>query len=1195
MSSRTSSGQARVHATTDDTLAAAALLTFLALQGCSSGSGGSDVGAHAVAAPTPQPRVLNGGTTDTFREGAEVLLTGKASRDSDGPVIGWAWRQTGGPSVRLIELNTTTVSFTAPHVSVPTELTFELTVEDSTLNKSSASIDVNVLPGRDSDKFLSLDVGRSATFDTFKIVAALAGGAKTGGTARPFSLSASAYVVYPPRGSPDADCAFYPAEFAGRMPESIASGCRVVWLEDLTPQPLASGGTGLAGEWPAGIEAPDEDERSRVSRWWNPRFDLKVPRLDVREFNQQFVATRHRDQLLDASVAHKARILLALALTAPENQQDATMILPELIDGPIALPNQASASAPGRAKSIENAGVGLPTSAIIPLETVVAFLEGREGALTAEVYYRTVDPNNSRTSLDAWLRQAGFTSADGTLLPEAIAGTGQFAHAVYINNFDLGFGRQMFTRTDELGNVFSFVKNYSTLEGAIRQLDSFVTVVTEYSPLLKHTDPTPKFVKFFTYVEDGSGGAPRVGSFDFDGRGERFTPGNCVSCHGGARPPAVSEFIFDAACGDPTDAACYAWPTRNRDGAAVANGDLGGTFLPWDVGSLLFSDTDPAITHAPPQADGTALSAELLRDYGDFSRSRQQAQLKKLNQAAYATYDIPAHDAARRLVEHWYGGVDQNGNLVASTFDDSAAAPGWRDGELVPDPVIVGGMLMNPPNAAQLYHDVYAKHCRSCHTAIADPVLRFDTYQKFIAQEVGIRQTVFRTGVMPAARLTMDRFWSPFDGGPAPGAGLANHIAELRGESPAPAPGTPSADVAGLDPPPIRGDTVYLDGSNSAFARSYAWSVTPPPGSRAALTDADSRYPVFVVDVPGRYVVTLAINQGSTDESTMTKSVDVTNRPPVASNDLYALDLPASTTLRGSVLTGTKPDSDPDDDALTVALAAGGRAQHGNVTVNADGSFIYAYTGTIPASPDRDSFSYEIADGFGGTARGVATILLSDAAREDRPTPPRSLTVVDGSTVAGQGSVFATRLTWLAARDDDPVVGYNVYKDGTLLEFVPSAAPPDTVVSYMDRSAQPDENHTYRVTARDAQNESDLSNEAAATVVPSLRRNIQSGWGTGADSLWRVSGCIGCHRGAPGGLTLSGTADQTFTELIEDANDNAPHRMNGNAPMRSLILCKPLIKSDPNSCPHEGGAFLVRSDPRYGMLLRWIDSAAPNN
>ncbi len=671
--------------------------------------------------------------TDTFREGAEVLLTGKASRDSDGPVIAWTWRQTAGPSVRLIEANTTTVSFTAPHVSSPTKLTFALTVEDSTANTSSASIDVTVVPARDSDKFLSLDVGRSATFDSFKVVAALAGGARTGATARPFTLSARAYVAYPPRTAPHADCGFNPAEFAGGIPESIASGCRVAWLEDLTPQPLPGGETGLAGHWPAGVDVPEEDERARISRWWNARFDLKVPRLDVSDFNQRFVDAKERDRLLDATVADKARILLALTLIAPENQQDATLILPDLIDAPMPLPATGFAASPATgAKSIENAGIGLPTSAIIPLDVVLASLEGREAALTAEVYYRTVDPNNSRRSLNAWLRQAGFTSESGALLPEAIAGTGQFAHAVYVNNFDLGFGRQMYTRTDELGNVFSFVKNYRTLEAAIRQLDSFATVVTEYSPLVNHTDPTPKFVKFFTYVEDGSGDAPRVASFDFDGRGERFTPGNCTSCHGGARPPGVTELTFDTACGDPTDAACYTWPAQNRDGATVTDGDLGGSFLPWDVGSLLFADTDPAIVRAPLQADGVSLPAELARDYGDFSRSRQQSQIKKLNQAAYETYDTPLNEAARRLVEHWYGGVDQNGKLIAAAFDDSAAAPGWRNGEIVPDPVIAGGMLTNPPNAEQLYHEVYAQHCRVCHTTIADPILRFDTYQKFI-------------------------------------------------------------------------------------------------------------------------------------------------------------------------------------------------------------------------------------------------------------------------------------------------------------------------------------------------------------------------------------------------------------------------------------------------------------------------------
>jgi len=41
------------------------------------------------------------------------------------------------------------------------------------------------------------------------------------------------------------------------------------------------------------------------------------------------------------------------------------------------------------------------------------------------------------------LKQAGFTAADGSLLGDAVSGSGQFAHAVYLNNYDLGFGREM--------------------------------------------------------------------------------------------------------------------------------------------------------------------------------------------------------------------------------------------------------------------------------------------------------------------------------------------------------------------------------------------------------------------------------------------------------------------------------------------------------------------------------------------------------------------------------------------------------------------------------------------------------------------------------------------------------------------------------------------------------------------------------
>jgi len=239
----------------------------LVLQGCSSGSGGSDVGAHTSEAPTARVEVLNGGPTRTFREGADVLLTGKRSEDSDGPLIAWSWRQTSGPAVRLLETNSTTIKFTAPPVASQTTMAFELTVEDSTGNLGHATMDVTVVPARDSDKFLSFDVARGASFDTFEVVAALAGGADTGVVAQPFTLSAEAYLVYPSRDAPTADCSFDSADFAGGVPQSTASGCFVEWLENLTPEPLPGGGTGLAGEWPAGITAPNEPDSVRVTRW----------------------------------------------------------------------------------------------------------------------------------------------------------------------------------------------------------------------------------------------------------------------------------------------------------------------------------------------------------------------------------------------------------------------------------------------------------------------------------------------------------------------------------------------------------------------------------------------------------------------------------------------------------------------------------------------------------------------------------------------------------------------------------------------------------------------------------------------------------------------------------------------------------------------------------------------------------------
>jgi VCBS repeat-containing protein len=297
--------------------------------------------------------------------------------------------------------------------------------------------------------------------------------------------------------------------------------------------------------------------------------------------------------------------------------------------------------------------------------------------------------------------------------------------------------------------------------------------------------------------------------------------------------------------------------------------------------------------------------------------------------------------------------------------------------------------------------------------------------------------------------------------------------------------------------------------------------------------------------------------------------------------------------LSGSVLAGAGRDLDPDADSLTVTPAPSSPPAYGSVSLAADGAFTYTYTGTVPAPSAADSFGYTIHDGFSGTAQGSVTILLNGQAAAATPTAPASLSASDASIAAGASSVFAAELRWPAATDDVEVTGYNVYRDGALHASVPSAAPGATV-SYIDTATTPDTTHAYHVTALDGTGESPPSSSASVTIVPSLRQNIQTGWGAGTDPLWQASGCTGCHRGAAGGMTLRGTADQVFLELTEAASD-AGQRIDSASPLQSLLLCKPLVWTSPDKCYHEGGDFLPGSDPKYRLLMRWIAGGAPNN
>jgi hypothetical protein len=325
--------------------------------------------------------------------------------------------------------------------------------------------------------------------------------------------------------------------------------------------------------------------------------------------------------------------------------------------------------------------------------SVFLTLKGEGDAAKAAGYYAAVDPNSLRTTLGDWWNTNGFNMGPDGVPTNAV-------RTSYLNNNDLGSGRDMYflQRTD--GTVAAYVTNYGQFDQNVGNADLAAsrntpgaTVCMEYSPV--EGQGTTRIVKFFVFAGGGGGaGAARQSSADLDGFGQKFVPNLCLNCHGGSYEP-VNPAV----------------PTFAEINAQAS-----------------FRELDLETYKYPGARD--------LPDQGEKDRFKQQNLVVKGLNAG----DAITRQSIKDLITNWYasGTADQ---------DNTWTPPGWT-----------GSPQSN------LYHDVVKRSCRTCHVAfVSSDVasgLNWTRYDQLKGRHSFLKSFVLcEAREMPHAVITYRNFW----------------------------------------------------------------------------------------------------------------------------------------------------------------------------------------------------------------------------------------------------------------------------------------------------------------------------------------------------------------------------------------------------------------------------------------------------
>ncbi|MGY0195696.1 tandem-95 repeat protein [Leptothrix sp. BB-4] len=211
------------------------------------------------------------------------------------------------------------------------------------------------------------------------------------------------------------------------------------------------------------------------------------------------------------------------------------------------------------------------------------------------------------------------------------------------------------------------------------------------------------------------------------------------------------------------------------------------------------------------------------------------------------------------------------------------------------------------------------------------------------------------------------------------------------------------------DLPIVATEDVFKTGQLAAAADvdgdsvSYKLASGPAHGTVVIKTDGSYSYtPAADYNGADTFTYTVSDSNGGSNTYTATVTVGAVNDAPTAADTAIAAKEDAIKT--GNLATA----KDVDGDAVSFKLATS--ATHGDVTVNADGSYTYNPHANFNGA---DSFTYTVSDGKGGSSTYTASVTVG--AVNDAPTAS------DMSIAASEGVIKTGSLAVAVDVDRDDI------------------------------------------------------------------------------------------------------------------------------------------------------------------------------